>query len=236
MNDVTNINPRCIDPVPAEPISFIEAMRRDWIAAGLMSADPPTVHQPTIPATQKEEDAKVRAFIRSQRMMAFKASCPAEFRRAINRDLIPNLPAWDEADAWTGTHPGVWLWSAATGRAKSRMLWRQFGRLHVEHGKAVLKISGQALAEEYFSFHMDGEPRSFYHWVMAYDIVMIDDIDKIDIADKRAPRMLRELFDQLYEHQKPVLCTANEPIEHFQKRIGDSTARRMSAVCREIQF
>lgn len=220
-----------------EPISFADALRREWIAAGIMDADAPPL-PPAIPLTQAQEEEQVRQFIRAQRMEAFKSLCPAEFRPKIDRALIKNLAAWDEADAWAGAHPGIWIWSHETGHAKSRMLWRQFGRLHVERGKAVLKITGQALAEEYFAHHMAGHPRAFYHWVMAYDIVMIDDIDKMDLDanNARAPRMCRELFDELYAHHKPVLVTANEPIEHFQKRIGDSAARRMSSVCREIKF
>lgn len=216
-----------------EPISIGEAMRREWIAAGLMSDGPIKRAEPL---TEEQEAARVREFIRSQRMEAFKAMCPAEFRAKIDRAKIPNLAAWDEADAWTGTHPGLWLWSHETGRAKSRMLWRQFGRLHVEHGKSVLKITGQQLAEEYFGYHMAGNPRAFYRWAMGYDVVMLDDLDKIDLDDKRAPRMCRELFDELYAHHKPVLVTANEPISHFAKRIGQSTSRRMGDVCREVRF
>ena len=216
-----------------EPLSFVDALRRDWLAAGLITAEP---RQPAIPLTQEQEAERVRLYVRTQRMEAFKTSCPAEFRAKIDRARIPNLDAWDRADAWTGSHPGIWLWSHETGHAKSRMLWRQFGRLHVERGKAVLKISGQALAEQYFGYHMSGNPRAFYHWVMAYDVVMLDDLDKIDLDDKRAPRMCRELFDEFYAHQKPVLVTANEPIAHFQKRVGESTSRRMSEVCAEVKF
>lgn len=219
---------------PQAPVSFLDALRQQWVDAGLMSAEQAPA-QPT-PLTPEQEEARVREYIRQQRMEAFRSQCPEEFRKKIDRTLIPNLVAWDKADAWQGAFPGVWLWSHATGKAKTRMLWRQFGRLHVERGKAVLKITGQALAEEYFGYHMAGEPRAFYAWVRRYDVVMLDDLDKIDLDDRRAPRMCRELFDELYAWHKPVLVTANEPISHFQKRIGDSTARRMSSVCVEIPF
>lgn len=217
----------------SEPLSFAESLLREWIAAGIIPEIPPA---PAIPLTQDEEDAKVREYIRAQRMEAFKSNCPAEFRAKIDRSLIPNLPAWDLADAWDGAHPGIWIWSHETGHAKTRMLWRQFGRLHVERGRSVLKITGQALAEEYFGYHMNGNPRAFYGWVLGYDVVMLDDLDKMDLDDKRAPRMCRELFDELYARHKPALVTANEPITHFQKRIGDSASRRMGEVCREIKF
>ena len=215
------------------PVSFADALRKEWIAAGLMPETPPA---PPVPLTQDEENAKVREFIRAQRMDAFKASCPAEFRQKIDPALIPNPKAWAAADGWSGAHPGLWLWSHATGRAKTRMLYRKFGWLHVDRGRSVLKITGQHLAEEYFGYHMQGHPRAFYGWVLGYDVVMLDDLDKIDLADRRAPRMCRELFDEFYAQRKPVLVTANENIEHFQARIGDSTARRMSSVCREIEF
>lgn len=219
---------------PQEPVSFLDALRKEWIAAGYITDGP--LPEPTPPPTPEEEAARVREYIRAQRLEAFKASCPEEFRKKIDRALIPNLAAWDKADSWAGTFPGVWLWSHKTGQAKTRMLWRQFGRLHVERGRTVLKITGQALAEEYFAYHMAGEPRAFYGWVNGYDVVMLDDLDKIDLDDRRAPRMCRELFDELYGNHKPVLVTANEPIAHFQKRIGDSTSRRMSSVCVEVAF
>lgn len=219
----------------APPVSFAEALRKEWIAAGLM---PETPQEPTVPLTQEEENARVRELIRAQRMDAFKASCPAEFRQKIDLALIPNSEAWKRADEWNGAHPGLWLWSHATGRAKTRMLYRKFGWLHVDRGRSVLKITGQHLAEEYFGFHMAKHPRAFYGWILGYDVVMLDDLDKIDLTDYsgRAPRMLRELFDEFYSHRKPVLVTANEKIEHFQQRIGDSTARRMTNVCKEIEF
>lgn len=222
------------EPQAQEPVSFFDALRKQWIDAGLMTDGPDPA--PAAPKTEEEEQASVRAYIRAQRMETFRSQCPAEFCKAINPALIPNLAAWDKADAWTGTFPGIWLWSHATGRAKTRMLWRQFGRLHVDHGKAILKVTGQALAEEYFGYHMAGEPRAFYAWVRRYDVVMLDDLDKMDLDDKRAPRMCRELFDELYSWHKPVLVTANEPIAHFQKRIGDSTGRRMANVCAEVAF
>lgn len=211
----------------------LEAIRREWIAAGIMSADPAPQ---AAPLTQDEEVERVRQMVRAQRMDAFKSNCPEEFLSKIDRERLPNLEAWDAADAWNGRFPGVWLWSHVTGKGKTRMLYRQFGRLHVEQGKAVVKITGQQLAEEYFAYHMKGEPRAFYAWLNRYDVVMIDDIDKLDMDDRRAPRMCRELFDEFYTKHKAVLVTANEPIAHFQKRIGDSTARRMNAVCTEIGF
>lgn len=191
---------------------------------------------PDATAPKLDEAEVVREMLRNQRMERFKAICPSEFRKPIDRSLLPNVKAWDAADKWAGAFPGIWLWSHETGRAKTRMLWRQFGRLHVGSGKMILKASGQCLAEEYFSAHMDGEPRAFYRWAMKHDIVMIDDIDKLDTSDARAAKMLRELFDCLYSENKPVLATSNEPIAFFERKIGASTARRMREVCVEVCF
>ena len=176
------------------------------------------------------------AAIREQRMAHFKELCPPEFLKPIDRSLLPVLRAWDESDAWAGSTPGVWLWSRETGQGKTRMAWRQFGRLHVNHGKHCLKATGQALAEEYFTYHMDGEPRAFYRWLARCDVLFIDDIDKIDLQDRRYCRMLRELFDELYAARKPVCVTSNEPISYFAKFCGESCCRRMREVAREIHF
>lgn len=214
-------------------IDGVSHFRAIWAAAGLL---PSNADAPVQQLEPRDTPESIAAYIRRQRLEKFREQCPEEFRQKIDVTKIPNRTAWDAADKWDGSHPGLWLWSRETGRAKTRMLWRQFGRLHVERGLTVIKITGQAMAEEYFSYHMDGDPRAFYSWLMGYSVVMIDDLDKLDLDDKRAPRMCRELFDEMYANQKPVLVTANEPISHFQKRIGNSTSRRMEAVCREIQF
>lgn len=223
-----------IDNNQAQAPIGIGSFRANWIAAGLIPDGPPGQLAP--PKTPEEEAAAVRACVRNQRIEVFRSKCPEEFRKKIDRAMIPNVAAWDSADSWKGTFPGIWLWSYKTGEAKTRMLWRQFGRQHVDLGKSVLKITGQALAEEYFGYHMNGEPRSFYRWIGSHDIVMLDDLDKLDLDDRRAPRMCRELFDEFYSWHKPVLVTANEPIAHFEQRIGPSTGRRMSAVCTEVEF
>jgi hypothetical protein len=215
-----------IETGPAPVSGYLAEIRREWERAGIIPANAPSA---ALEARREATPDEARARVRKHR--------PQQFRRKIDRALLPCiLAAWDEADGWNGSHPGVWIWSHETGMAKTRMLWRQFGRLYVEHGRNILKISGQALAEQYFSYHMEGNPRSFYRWAMGFDVVMIDDLDKMDLADKRAPRMVRELFDEFYSHMKPVFVTANEPIEHFQKRIGESMARRIRDTCKEIQF
>lgn len=174
--------------------------------------------------------------VKEQRLARFKELCPAEFREPIDRRRLPNLKAWDEADAWAGTYPGLWLWSTVTGRGKTRMAWRLLGRLHVKHGKQIIKSSGQQLAETYFEFHMDGDPRGFYRWLLRFDIILIDDLDKVDLSDRRYVRMMRELFDELYARRTAVVVTANEPIAFFSTVAGESCARRMNEVCREIPF
>lgn len=219
---------------PAGSMSdFVAELRRQWIEAGIIAADAPPVAQD---AKTEAAPYDPSALARKSRLGQFRGICPDEFFAKIDETKIPNLKAWHEADAWTGSHPGLWLWSPETGRAKTRMLWRQFGRLFVERNRRCIKITGQALAEEYFSYHMDGDPTGFYRWILGHDVVMLDDLDKMDLSDKRAPRMCRELFDKAYESHKPLLVTANEPIAHFQQRLGDSTSRRMAAVCREIRF
>ena len=116
------------------------------------------------------------------------------------------------------------------------MAWRQYGRLHVERGRSVIKASGQALAEEYFGYHMEGEPRGFYRWLHHGQVLMLDDLDKVDYGEPRYARMMRELWDEIYAHQWPVIVTANEPISYFETTLGASCARRMREATREIRF
>lgn len=221
------------NPLAAGSSAFLDALRREWTDAGIIP-----VRSDSAPATLRIEptEDEVQAAARKGRLVQFQEICPAEFRPKIDEALLPNLGSWREADKWDGSHLGIFLWSHETGRAKTRMLWRQFGRLYVERGKRVIKFTGQKLAEVYFGYHMDGDPSGFYRWIMSHQVLMLDDLDKIRFDDERATRMLRELFDQLYSARHAVLATSNEPIEFFSKHIGESGARRIRAVCREIKF
>ncbi|MBS0229479.1 MAG: ATP-binding protein [Proteobacteria bacterium] len=210
----------------------IAELTAEWRSAGLLP-DPATAPPPP---TQEELDQRTREIVRAQRLARFAEVCPRQFRARIQRELLPNLEAWDKADAWDGTSPGLWLWSHETGRGKTRMAWRHYGRQHVERGRNVIKASGQALAEEYFRYHMDGEPRGFYRWLHHGQVLVLDDLDKVDYEEPRYARMMRELWDEIYAHQWPVLVTANEPISYFRDILGASCVRRMTEATREVQF
>lgn len=225
MND-QNTDPKLIGDIAAE-------FRRAW---GMSE-------EPAKPRPQPD----VAAIIRAQRLDRFREFCPPEFRARIDRGLIPNLAAWDRADEWAGSSPGLWLWSATTGRAKTRMLWRKFGQLHVEHGMSVMRVSGLNLAEEYHDAFNGNRTASFYRELTRCDVLMLDDLDKMPLpqrkqgfsehqhADRNA-RMLREVFDHIYENHTPTLITANEPIQWFSERVGASAERRMRTTCTEIEF
>ncbi len=209
----------------AEPSTFA-GLRALWIKEGIFDPNAPK-------AEPKPFD--YAASLRAQRMEKFVALCPDEFRQKIDRSKLPNLAAWDEADAWTLQVPGLWLWSHETGKGKSRMAWRLFGRAHVEFGKYVLKCSGQSLCEEYFECYMDGDPRAFYRRILRADLLIIDDIDKAEVTERNR-RAIRELWDELYANRKAVVVTSNEPVEFFRAQFGESCVRRMREVCREIHF
>lgn len=198
-------------------------------------------------ATEPAKPFDVDAYVRGQRMASFKRFCPAEFAEAIDRTLIRNLTAWDDADTWGGEFPGVWLWSKETGEAKTRMLWRKFGQMHVERGMTVMRTTGLNLSEEYHDAYQKNRTSDFYRHMCGVNVVMLDDLDKMALPEHgqgfgerdqatRNARMLRELFDTFYEEHMRVLVTANEPIAWFAERVGESAERRMREVCREIKF
>jgi hypothetical protein len=225
-----NTEPRLI----GENLDF----RKIWADAGLLDPN-------TQPIEAKPFD--VSEYVRKQRMERFKQFCPTEFQQAIKPDLIEDPAAWEKADAWNGTHKGIWIWSHATGLAKSRMLWRKYGQLHVKQAKTVCRITGFNLAEAYHDAVNQSKTASFYYGLLGFDVIMLDDLDKMLLPEEglgfkeqesagRNARMLRELFDRFYERHMPVLVTANEPIEWFTQRCGPSTGRRMTEVCTEIAF
>lgn len=214
-------------------------LARVWREAGLMPPEGTPIPE------RKEFD--VKTYLKEQREAAFKENCPVEFQQEIDRSKIGNLAAWDLADKWSGTHPGIWLWSHGTGVAKTRMLWRKFGELHVNMGRMVCRISGANLAEEYHDAYNHSRTSSFYARLMKFPAVFLDDLDKMHLGEasdgfaeqaiaQKNRLMLRELFDKFYEHHVPVMVTANETIDWFEERIGASGARRMRAVCEEIHF
>lgn len=220
-----------------EPIGA--SFRREWQRLGLLPPD-----GTPIPACLPLDPAQI---VREQRMARFRDFCPPRFQEKIDRALIPNLPAWDDADKWTGSHPGVWLWSHDTGEAKSRMLWRKFGQLHVERGLVVARITGANLAEDYHDAFNKSRTAGFYSSLEGFDILMLDDLDKMTLPKQgqgfaeaddaaRNARMIREVFDRFYEQKASVLVTANESIAWFGQCIGPSTERRMRETCREIAF
>lgn len=213
------------DPRPVN--DFVAALAREW------GIDPATIGK------QAPAEANTAAIVREQRDQRFKDFCPKEFRQKIDPTKIKNPKAWKEADTWMGEYPGLWLWSRETGKGKSRMLWRKFGQLHVERGRSVIKITGMMLGEEYHDAYRAGRVREFYRTFTSMSCVMLDDLDKIQLGHdgfESLPRVLRELFDKFYEHRTTVLVTANEPISFFQEQLGESAARRMREVCREIEF
>lgn len=175
--------------------------------------------------------------IRHQRLESFKRLCPEEFRAKIDRARIPNLVAWDKADAWEpGTYPGLWLWSSATGKAKTRMLWRKVGQAMVKLGKRHLFTTGAKLGEFQYECWRDGEPTEFLRRFRNYDFVVLDDLDKFPLTEERSARALRELFDEFYSKHVSVLVSANEPPDVIGEKIGASCLRRVNAVCESIEF
>lgn len=224
-----------------EPASVSDSLAEFRRAFGLVPGAP--VPPPLSPDEERALTAELK---RRSRLERFLGICPEEFRQRIDPARLAAPAAWAEADAWTGTAPGLWLWSHGTGRGKTRMLWRKFGQLHVERGFGVLRLTGAHLAEEYHDAHARARTADFYTQFRRLDAVFLDDLDKLALPDPDAPRdahaalvngrMVRELFDEFYAHRIPVLVTANEPIAYFAERLGPSAERRLREVCREIEF
>ncbi len=195
-------------------------------------------HLNIAPPTQHVDlEARSLVLIHEQKMAYFRNKCPLEFQKPIDRALIPNLTAWDAADAWQpGEYPGLWLWSSETGRAKTRMQWRKIGQAHVRLNKRHVFITGAHLGEWCYTCFRDGEPSEFYRRFRNHDLVVLDDVDKYPFGDERHARAFRELFDFFYSSHISVLVSANESIAAIGAKIGDSGRRRIEEVCREVRF
>ena len=130
-----------------EPEIIAQCLPNDWRQLWGMSAPPAPL---TLEQRQARDDALRRASIRTQRLDRFRALCPPLFLQQIDRANVPNLAAWDEADAWPGSHPGIWLWSPETGEAKT----------HPEQSHRITKAEGYWHSRSHCGSFVSGHARS----------------------------------------------------------------------------
>lgn len=214
----------------ARPVGVeIDDILRSW------GVDPTAA--PSNVLSEKALEGVNREILTRDRAKWFEERCPEEFKGAFvpERSRAPHV-ALQQAMLWRGAFPGVWLWSNATGQGKTRMMWTLVRVARVDLGRSILEYTGQQWADEFWRHHMDGKADELWGWLKRWDVLVLDDVDKINVGDVRQQRALREFFDVIYRERKPAIVTANKPPSWIAETLGQSAERRVAESFTAIRF
>lgn len=185
-----------------------------------------------------DSDARAMAEILArQRLEWFRDRCPLEFQAPLCLEKMPAPRSVAmKALSWDVAFPGLWLWSTRSGQGKTRTMWALVKVARIEKGRQIYAYTGQQWADEFWRHHMDGTADELWGWLKRWDVLVLDDVDKINVSDVRQQRALRELFDLIYRERMPCLVTSNRPIAWLTEVLGASAERRVRDSFAEISF
>lgn len=161
-----------------------------------------------------------------KRMSDFKNICPEEFCQKIDPTQMPNTDAFGRITAWQGGYPGI-LAHGDTDTAKTRAAWSVLGRLYVKQGKSFTWFPVKRLIDEMSRYEKKDLASEFYKQLDFYDLVMVDDIDKINWQFDKAPEFLFQFYDWIYREHRPCITTTNKNREWWIEKMGEAFARRL---------
>jgi hypothetical protein len=180
------------------------------------------------PVPEESYERGRREILAAQRLKSFTDRCPARFLEPFDLRRLPARPdVVRTALAWQGTHPGLWMWSQETGQGKTRVMWQLIRKARVDLGLSCYEWTGQQWADDLWRHWMEGSADQLWWWLNRWDVLCIDDVDKINLSDVRQQRALREFFDLIYREQKPAIITANRPPSWIVDTLGNSAERRV---------
>lgn len=172
---------------------------------------------------------------RGDRLARFRKACPPQFMAKIEPHRLSNPSQFATVAAWKGTFPGFCC-LGPTGGGKTRAVWSALGRLCVEEGRTFTWFTAKRLSEVYFEYHMDGEPERFWIDQSRFEILFLDDIDKIE-QNSRNDTLLWEFADWIYRDKRPCISTTNQDRDWWTRRMGESFIRRfMDEAQVEVKF
>jgi hypothetical protein len=190
---------------------------------------------PETPEQRAEMERRAADRDRAERIGRFKRICPPEFAQRIDRSLIPNASAFDAVSQWSGTFPGP-LAFGKTDTAKTRAAWSALGRLNVEHGKSFAWFPVKRLATEFARYEAKDAADEFWRFYRGFNILFVDDLDKINWQFESEMAVLFQFFDWVYRDQRPMICTTNKPREWWADKMGEAFARRLFSDCHTAVF
>lgn len=161
-----------------------------------------------------------------KRLHAFRKTCDPEFMKRIDRAKLPNPAAFDAVAQWDGTYPGR-LAIGRTGTGKTRAAWSALGRLYVEHNRKFKWYPVRSLTMALDAEEAHGGTGDFFRHFDHFQVLMIDDIDKINWQFDSTKQQLFAFYDWVYRTRKPCLTTTNKDRAWWAKMMGDAFARRL---------
>ena len=203
-------DPKRIEP----PIDFAELRRK-------LEALPPE--------TEEEKAARLsalRSSARLDRLARFKRVCPPEFAGRIDQGLLSNPEAFGRIRDWTGAFPGP-IATGPTGRSKTRAAWSVLGRLIVEDGKTLAWFPVKRLLTEFARYENKDAADEFWRFYRNFDVLFVDDLDKINWQFASEMQALFQFFDWIYRDHRPCVTTTNKDRKWWADKMGDAFARRL---------
>lgn len=160
------------------------------------------------------------------RIQSFKRVCPAEFYQETRRSMLSNPVAFDLVASWDGLFPGP-LCIGRTGTSKTRAAWASLRKLVVDQRKNLVWFPIRRLIGEISGFEDRYLQDEFWRKYRCCDVLMIDDLDKINWQFESEGAALFQFYDWIYREHRPCITTTNKGRQWWTERMGDAFARRL---------
>lgn len=165
--------------------------------------------------------------------------CPERHKQVALGEVRPpriDWTAYEKVLAWEPSAGRGLILTGAPGTGKTSAFWALARNLEAGgHSPITLGSleAGRALSEAAKDIREVG-------WMYRCRVLMIDDLGK-ERATPAVAAMLWEVFDRRLSANLPVILTTNFSGEELARRfgeehLGDSVRRRISELCRRVQF
>jgi hypothetical protein len=161
-----------------------------------------------------------------QRMARFRQLCPVEFMQKVDRTKLKYPAAYDRATAWNGSFRGPVLFGEH-GSRKTGAAWSVLGRLFVNDGREFAWWPVKKLVSDLEEYEQANMAEAFWRKYSRLDVLMVDDIDKINWSFPSQPSALFAFYDWIYRDHRPCITTTNKDRAWWTERMGDAFARRL---------
>lgn len=161
-----------------------------------------------------------------ERKTKFKAICPSEFYRKIDRALLKNPVAFDKVAQWDGSFPGPCA-VGLTDTAKTRATWSALANLYIRQNRPFAWFPVRRMISEFEAYENRNAADEFFRTYSFFRILMVDDVDKINWQFDSHSALLFAFYDWIYRQRIPCITTTNKARDWWANKMGDAFARRL---------